>query len=262
MKRIVILGCGPAGLLTALAAEQSGHEAIIFSKKKKSKMFGAVYLHENIPGLTPKWPEFSVQITKYGDRAGYASNVYGDPSADVSWDTFDAGVYYAWDLAAAYDKLWDRFENKIIDVAIGPDDVVSCSESGDLVFSTMPLHFLCKNSHHEFKQQPIWVRHGQTHDPQTPSLMIYNGMTADGLHGLVGPLWYRYSLIRGYAAYEYSRVEDTPVEEDFILKMSNGTKPLSNTCDCHPEIIRLGRFGKWQKGVLTHHAYKEALSAM
>jgi hypothetical protein len=261
-KTIVILGCGPSGLLTALAAEQKGHEPIILSKKVKSPMFGAVYLHKNIPDLTKMRPEFSVEIIKYGDREGYAQNVYGDPKADVSWDTFKSGLYHAWDLAGAYDRLWDRFEDKIRDVAIGPDDVVSCSESGDLVFSTIPLPYLCENPYHIFNKQQIWVRHGRTHEPQMYSMMIYNGLTADGLRGLVGPQWYRYSLIRGYAAWEYSRVEDAPTEEDPFLQLSQGVKPLSTNCTCHKNIIRLGRFGKWQKGVLTHHAYEEALNAM
>jgi hypothetical protein len=37
---------------------------------------------------------------------------------------------------------------------------------------------------------------------------------------------------------------------------------LSNECDCHPEIIRMGRYGEWTKGVLVHHVFERVESLM
>jgi len=51
-KRIFILGCGPAGLFAAQAAAEMGCSAVIISKLRRSEMYGAQYLHSEIPGLT------------------------------------------------------------------------------------------------------------------------------------------------------------------------------------------------------------------
>jgi hypothetical protein len=38
---------------------------------------------------------------------------------------------------------------------------------------------------------------------------------------------------------------------------SEGKKLISNTCDCHPRIHRVGRWGQWQRGVLNHHPFEQ-----
>ena len=71
--------------------------------------------------------------------------------------------------------------------------------------------------------------------------MVYNG----------DPLWtwYRASLIDGHAALESTK----PFSGAW-----SGVKPLATTCDCYRQIKRVGRFGRWQKGVLVHHAFAQA----
>src|SRR5436853_355407 len=84
----------------ALGVEQAGHQPMIFSERVRSRMFGAMYLHRPIPGIHHEDdpPDFTLDITKYGTREGYARNVYGDPTADCSWDVIEEGETPAWDL--------------------------------------------------------------------------------------------------------------------------------------------------------------------
>jgi hypothetical protein len=93
------------------------------------------------------------------------------------------------------------------------------------------------------------------------NMMVYNGLPPTGV-----PSWYRYSLIRDYQSWEFSsRHPSNYLEAQRVaegLQVSEGFKPLYTDCDCHPEIVRLGRFGKWNKNVFTHHAYREVTDAL
>src|SRR5262245_4664497 len=114
--KVAIFGCGPSGLIAAHAAATLGHDVAIFSRKKFSKTFGAMYLHEPIHRVSPRDPEMEIRIIKFGSRQGYAANVYGDPNAEVSWDKFHNGSSPGWDLAEAYRKLWALYEGLIVDM--------------------------------------------------------------------------------------------------------------------------------------------------
>src|SRR5678809_864059 len=54
--RVLILGCGPSGLIAAHAAYNRGADFIVVSKARKSFMNGAQYLHAPIPGVSIKEP--------------------------------------------------------------------------------------------------------------------------------------------------------------------------------------------------------------
>lgn len=264
-RAIAILGSGPAGLLAALAAEQRGVTPFIYSDGTKSEMFGAMYLHEPIPGLTGDWmaPDFTISVVKSGTRDGYAKNVYGDPTAPCSWDDIVSGDTPAWDLRAAYDKLWEGFLPRIGQMHLTGDNLGSILTHFPLVLCTVPARALCRGGH-EFAGQDIWIRHGPGRallkdEINDDNIMYYNGYPPDGsVEDMIGFDWYRFSQINQYQAWEYS---SDPGESNTHHEISLGRKPLSTDCTCwqgYESFHRIGRFGKWQKGVLTHHAYKEA----
>jgi hypothetical protein len=225
-----------------------------------------MYLHRPIPDITTKItsPEFVVDVIKVGRREGYAKLVYGNPEAPCSWDDIQAGDHPAWNLQAAYNELWERYWANIVDIHVQPDDMPEILTMYDVVFSTIPAKALCQNPAHIFKSQDIWVIHGhaESFHATLGSMMYYNGYPPDSsVGGIMGPDWYRFSQICGYQAWEYS-FEQNKYHHLKSQKLSRGTKPLDNNCDCFPEVQRLGRFGKWKKGVLTHHAFEEAEDRM
>jgi hypothetical protein len=89
-------------------------------------------------------------------------------------------------------------------------------------------------------------------------VMYYNGYTPDGRYGKIGPPWYRYSQINGYRSWEYSK----PPMDIKPFQISEGYKPLWTNCNCYPKFIKLGRFGAWEKQILTHHVYGGTFSAL
>src|SRR4051794_36471109 len=112
---VAVLGCGPAGLLSAHAAILGGCDVLVYSIKQKSPMNGAQYLHSPIPELTSQDPDAIIRYAKVGTRAGYATKVYGHPEAPCSWDKFEEGPRPAWSLSDSYEELWSRYGDLIID---------------------------------------------------------------------------------------------------------------------------------------------------
>jgi hypothetical protein len=264
---IAILGCGPAGLLAAEAVAATGNEPIILSRKVKSEIFGAQYLHREIPGITPVEPEFKISVIKNGTKEGYAYNTYGDPNAPVSWDAFQEGETVGWDMKKAYDKLWEKFESNIYNTTLHGHDLVHLSENYPIIYTTLPARMTChRPNRHTFKAQEIWVQHGDgshklIRGVNDNNILYYNGETPAGsgyYTEMIGPGWYRFSQLNGYQAWEFSHEPPTEAIPDHHI-ISTGVKPLSNDCDCWPELRRIGRFGRWEKGILTHHAYEQVL---
>jgi len=252
---VAILGCGPAGLLAAHAAVQMEHPIKIISVKKPSIMFGAMYLHKPIPEVTSPDPGFMVKILKTGSSWQYAEKVYGDRHAMVSWDKFDEGEVPAWDLKLAYRVLWDLYEGAIHDLKLTPDAVWSLTTNYRHVVSTVPLRSICyEPDKHQFRSQRIWVHHGE--QPQDAlwdeNLMHYNSTPEVE--------WYRHSIIRGYMSWEYAH---EPIHaEEHGFELSSGFKPVYSTCPCHPAVLKVGRYGAWDKHQLSHHAYFKTLEAL
>jgi len=256
--RVAILGCGPAGLIAAHSAVTAGHDVTVISHKRRSPTFGAMFLHEPIPDISPKNPEMEIEVTKTGTREGYAEKVYGDPNVPVSWDRFNGGPTSAWSLRYAYGKLWDLYSDLIQDLPLTPQ-TVSQIVGYDMIFSTIPATALCLDWRHKFDKVTIMVIHTPT--KREGNSMWYNGSIFNG-----APKWYRYSCINSYESWEFSKsLAPEVVRTEEIargLRINQGIKPLRTTCDCHPEIVRLGRFGKWDKNVFTHHGYQEVRDAL
>jgi len=257
--KVAILGCGPAGMIAAHSASTAGHDVAIFSRKRLSPMFGAMYLHAPIPGISPKQPEMVIEVLKTGTRQGYAEKVYGDPEAPVSWDKFDIGPTPGWNLKKAYHELWRRYQHLIWDMEFTPEMLADWVKEYGRVFSTIPATATCLNWNHEFRKVTIDVVHGPTEDPT--NMMSYNGGM---FHG--APPWYRYSRINKYESWEFGEGQiPLTIPTEILIKnvrVSRGMKPISTDCDCHPGVVRLGRFGKWDKHAFTHHAYQEVRDAL
>lgn len=251
---VCILGCGPAGLLSAYAAERHGHEVVIMSKKLKSVIPGAVFLHEPIPGLTAPTPDDVVNFIKYGNKEGYANKVYGSRNADCSWDLFPEGERPAWSMFSLYDQLWERYQDRIVDTMIGSTAMLKILCAGfDSVISTIPAPFICYNKSHNFESRAIYVL-DKTVDPSLNNAIVYNGSWRDD--------WYRTSNLFGSEATESTIPFDVEIIKQIGARPGGGYKPLTTDCNCYPNVGRVGRFGRWEKGILVHHSYNQTIGIL
>lgn len=254
-KTVAILGCGPAGLIAAHMAKTAGYEPKIFSIPKPSDLYGCQYLHAPIPNLT-----FSAPVIVSYDRIGtveqYRRKVYGAKwKGDVSTQTLTR-EHPAWDIREAYERLWDD-NNALIEPYLVTHDSMGSFPKNEFafVFSSIPATALCvKGKSHSFESSHIYA-YGETPTRKIEMDDFSIGNNHVLCNGLDAPLWYRVSRVFGYGTVEWSI--SNPPSESGITGSSLVEKPLSNDCTCFPDIIRIGRYGRWEKGILTHHAAEQ-----
>lgn len=251
MKTVAILGSGPAGLMAAHATGLVGRPFSIHTRVEKSVLGGAQYLHTPIPYLTSREPDRILTNRLIGSGEDYRDKVYGrDPSlapdTASAMSVVDGEKVPVWDLNAVYDNLWDSFSDSMNPATIDARWIEEHGNEFDLIISSIPAPALCRRPDlHRFIYQEVWIKPGPaSFIPENE--VHYNGDKS--------PAWYRASNIGGTAGgVEWSTEGPQPPEAGLVRVK----KPLRHTCTCWPEILRVGRYGTWTKGVLTHDAYYE-----
>jgi hypothetical protein len=259
-KKVTILGAGPTGLLAAHAAEKRGWEVQVFSAPdldgtpKKSELHGCQYLHQAIPELTDGQEGTYVKYLLDGDADQYRKKVYG-----WSWDgTVSPDEYgpershYAWDLRRAYNALWAYWEPRIEAVQVTPGLAVSMADNRKGVkLTSIPAPALClEPGLHKFTSQTIYAMGTREDDAPQYDLPYLAPKNTVQCNGYDAPRWYRAATVFGQSTLEWPGGARPP-----ISGVATVQKPLSTDCTCHPDMVRLGRYGQWTKGVLVHEAY-------
>ena len=260
MTKVLVLGCGPSGLLAAHAARLTGATVIVISQKRPSHLFGCQYLHAAIPEIALPHSQL-VHYQLWGSPGEYAEKVYGEENLpfvpSVSPDDLEED-HAAWDIRRAYDILWNMFERDIHDVRLVPSDVPGMLGyyQPDHVFSSVPAPLLCVNPMHNFKSTKCWaIGDAPERGQRAPSIAPPFTVICDGTRHQG---WYRASNVYGYQTVEWPGWRNKPP----ISGVVDFLKPLMNDCDCWPQLVRVGRMGKWQKGVLAHETFEEVFKAL
>jgi hypothetical protein len=150
----------------------------------------------------------------------------------------------------------------INDEELAGENVERYSALFDVVISTIPLWSIClKPKEHQFKSIPIFVSKTMEYTglpdvwTKDQGSVVYNGSE----HGD----WYRTSYIFGHTSTEYKASRDLYDQHYFGKhRMDLGFKVAGTTCDCHPLVHKAGRMGRWERGILTHHAFEGAIEAL
>ena len=254
MTKVAILGCGPAGMFAAHAVAEAGLKPVIFSKLgRKSHMHGAQYLQSDVPGLTGD--PFTIKTILRGTIEGYRAKVYEDPSYVPARIGYFNGEFHGWDIREAYDNAWAKYSRFIQDVDLddAPWMLDVIEDEYDYVVSTIPAKLLCRNPEHEFTTAKIWstdyIKAEQSEfqgpgDTWLDNIVVYSGDPDDW--------WVRQSRIHGWENTEFPASRRP---KNFQGKLFEVDKPLSTTCDCFPTFHREGRYGRWEKGVLSQEGY-------
>lgn len=247
MKPIAILGAGPAGLLAAHACSMAERPFAIFSHPQKSRLGGAQFLHTPIPGLTSDEPDAMLTYHTMGNADYYRHKVYGsNPHVPFVSMAFveDGQQVPAWSLRDLYERLWLTFNHGINPTSIDHNWLKEHGADFEAVIVAMPRDRICGP----------WANHQfQSHQVKILNEAISPGVMDNTIHydGTPDRSWYRQSLIFGTGSTEWGTQVNPP-----IAGLVTVTKPLRTNCDCWPEAIRVGRYGRWEKGVLAHDGYK------
>lgn len=254
-RRVAILGCGPAGLFAAHAFFERGWGVDIYSRKRRSEMFGAQYLHQAIDGLSASTDWVNLTYELRGTNEGYAQKVYGHQEVDFVSPQQFLGGSVVWDIRAAYYRAWELYGTRVIDTNITPAYVKAMLD-GEYrhVISSLPATNLCDNPSHQFSAQRVWSMGDAPERGQfCPVTVMKNMVVCDGTPDTG---WYRASNIFGYSTVEWPESRKPP-----IPGVAEVLKPIATTCTCYDKwdkYVRVGRYGTWTKGTLSHHAFVTA----
>jgi len=248
MRKALVLGCGPAGLLVTHALELHDVSVTIISKKDPSFISGAQYLHSAIPELTDIEPPRQVTYAKVGNAEGYAAKIYGDALAPTSWGRYEEGPHGAWPLEGTYHQLWNKYEDRIIDGEVLDTMLERALQEYDVVCSTIPLRVLFPRANYS-AQAVLIVQEAEDYSEDTLDYIVYNGVPEIP--------WYRTSRLWDHVSTEYpilgSRI---PAKSGMRLVQKPLTNDVSNP---YSNLFLMGRYGKWDKNQLTDDAFREAM---
>lgn len=255
--KVTVFGCGPAGLIAAHAVRMRDPEADIriLSRRIKSELYGAQYLHQ-VPEGIPQLRHTIIDYQLRGDPEGYRRKVYGSMwDGKVSPEDL-VGRHDAWDIRQAYDWLWSEYSHLIVHCHnVEPWLVSRALMVSDLVINSIPRSVLCTRGH-SFGAMEI-VAAGEA--PEIGIRLPYSCPESVVLcNGEDNPSWYRLSRVFGRTTVEWpSDIGRVPIASAATVQ-----KPTYTNCDCWPEVTHVGRYGRWEKGVLTHHSYTTVQGAM
>lgn len=264
MKSVAILGCGPAGLLAAHAAVLSGWDFRVYSRKQRSQLYGAQYLHQPIPNLDCGTPAL-VHYELRGTPEAYRRKVYGDSwDGTVSPEDF-METHSAWDIRRAYRNLWELYHTEIeaFDFTNTPawmlyEDLAgkqTFTSSHDIVISTVPRKLWAEPGD-VFESQRIWAL-GDTEERRVNGNRPPDFTVVCSADVLVP--WYRVSNIYGYATMEWPYDYEAWEPEPPSMGASIVEKPLRHNSTAASDFHHVGRYGKWEKGVLSSDAFYDAM---
>lgn len=275
MFTVLILGAGPAGLIAAETALLHGANVIVYSRGDsagqpiKSDLHGCQYLHA--PVLSNMGSGEPIDYRLEGSAEGYREKVYGEAwSGPVSPDEFGTGeAHLGWDMRSAYDRLWACWHRKIcvIPGELSGESVaaVLANPSLDLVVSTIPAPALCRAplhvdqlTGHSFQSQSVWAI-GESPFQKVPVPCKENAVVCNGTRD-VG--WYRKARCFGRTTVEYPWRDGKKPPIKGVVRVD---KPTRTNCDCFlgdARYLRVGRFGKWEKGYLVHQVAEDVSRAL
>jgi hypothetical protein len=272
MKKVAVLGVGPAGLLAGYAASLVPNTFVSFFAQggeqgpTKSVINGAQFVHRPIPILhRADNPDAVIRYVTVGSPASYKEKVYGVGSAVpfVSMSNVHDGLDApAWSMSKTYDALWSALivPERVNVIQITPEWLVNLIEGGffDVIVSSIPRSAICLShagliaQQHSFTSQSIRVM-GRSAFDLPDNTVIYDGTSSVS--------WYRTSNIMGVGSTEWG--ESAPAKLPHYDEITSVTKPISTNCTCFSDdVLHVGRYGEWRKGVLAHEAFVKTFAAI
>lgn len=258
--KVIVIGCGPAGLAAAHAAVGLGAEVTIYAERaEQTPQNGPLLIQRPIPGINTGHPDGTIhQLVIGGSILDYRYKLYGDVNIGINGDILQP-QYHAWRHRETYNLLWDMYEDRVIAQRISGRRMLELQDEADLVVSTGNAEKLCmtpswpvagtlaRTYGHDFVSANVWVTPHASYPDQPDNTIIFNA-------GDLYP-WVRSSVVFGVPVTEWT-AQLAPSGARMI------TKPISTTCKCFPRVLRTGRFGAWKNETWVDTAYWDTYSAI
>jgi hypothetical protein len=282
MMNILVLGSGMAGLLAAKAAEDvtGGVPDIMTDRMPQrlswAEMMGIHVLHDSCSmNLDDMWvnnlvilpnveqdgkAELLAEMSSWERKmanASYGQKLYGSRRSSTSLMRMP-GVIQGYDYVQAYNLMLDRYQPGMkVAKPIDEDRLHGLTHDYDLVISTIPRHFIT----------PPWVQHpfSSAYVSQRPPIGFaaekYMGSNFVVYNTDPGASWSRTARIISGQKTEHWTTEYNSVPKTHIPDLRQVNKVMQCEEFALPKnVLTVGRFGRWEPGVLAHDAYWDVVA--
>jgi len=249
--KVAILGSNVEALLAAYTAKLLNCNVKIFTtndtfpKLNRASNFTPEPLNSFIPGNLCDKPDviylFKTEPENIVKKALLAEFVF----TDLPYFSTDNPHFLGWNLSHITSRLFtETFGDVVLCNVMNEALVEDIRNSGsDIIISTVPLSEICKNPAHSF---PLLTTTGTFRDwgfeidPLNDFPYIYwNGKIS-------GSSWFRVSYTFGRIFTEYpSTIRPPYIRSDELFPVEY---PNNTTCNCNPDILRIGNWGNWSSG--------------
>jgi len=249
MKSVAILGSGLAGMLAAKAIQDMKvkWDFTLFSKDKKlHKPKGFVMLHDKCGIKT--LDDATIKVVQKGRENKYKNKLNYDGMINSSWKSGLADYYvHGWDIRDANKFLHNIYRTKFSELEITPNNINDILRDYDYVISTIPPDNLTEDI--TLKYSKVYIREVKDDYKKVEQPVVYyHGDLVPGTRvtlNLWGKSWVEYGKLAP------RRFFSGDIElEDFRKPVSaSGTMPSADN------LILAGRYGLWNKNILSHQVY-------
>lgn len=278
--KVAILGAGISGLLAAWALERLNIPFLVFDKGPKEALPrivpGCVYLHDpcNLPASALRKATMWTQVLPPGPINQIPPETYSQLYHRKIWGTSYDYVQNSVDglfvdhrtgvvgqfnqifsMNAALAFLYARFRNKVMIKDLGADDVQLLLNAGMKVISTIPMGVFAPGK--PFISKPTWITQMPETKRRPDGLPEFTGATAMTIYNVDWTIpWYRASSMFGFYSVEF--IEDPGGIAAKFKKIISGPRPEDIETG-YPGLMLTGRWGRWQRGFLSHQTYHDVL---
>jgi hypothetical protein len=256
--KVVILGGGPSGAMAAWACIQYGHDPVVYDENPEKISIGQNH------GVFALWDNCDlflsqsqrVQIGLVGAKGLpkatveeiYRDKVYG---GDVVPDSVSISKYagskykVSYNHAEAYQQIIDIISpGRILQYKYQePRDLIPLFHGYELVISTIPAPVMWPDM--VWPSKDAYIYHSEA--PKEDAFMIYNVNSSIP--------WYRCSAIFSHFTMEYPSLPDSEKKYVKVRKIIDPPQPVIET----DNFWSVGRFGGWNKDMLTEDVYWHVL---
>lgn len=262
--KVAVVGGGPAGLFAAWASIQWGCSVKVFDKNPEKigvgQNHGVFALFDECDLFLSQKQEIQVGVIgghnlKVSElAAAYSRKVYGEEIENSSIASYMGNPRrLVYNHAEAYDQILEFLGRENI---VGGFEIKGMGaydrlldDDYDLIISTIPAPVLFPTD--TWPSSKAWIFHSDA--PKEEGFMIYN------VNEFIP--WYRCSAILGHFTMEYAQEPSNGKNHIQVTKVLDPPVSPKNLMGPYyrDQIWFTGRYGAWQKDMLTENVYYNVL---
>lgn len=262
-EEVLIVGSGPSAAYAVLACEDMGVPfRVVSNKPSNTEQAGAFFLHW-LPRSLPAEPT-PVRVFGTGHREGYLTKQWGPEFENIPTSFPEREKVERWYSSLALNAVWERTPVHLI----GAVSDASLQAFGDMhraVFHTFTSQ-VHANTRRLVRFPTLTRQQGPVAPAPGADMVIYNGDLCEA-HARTTIAFGRLSIEFPQGTSErvladYKGAFQGKPELVYLRDIPPGTPPVEWQNYLAPNVVPIGRFATWDRGVLSHQAYQMVVNVL